>query len=784
MPPLLSDPLPLLAARSIAALVLADVLPGYLLVSLLGLGRSRWERFVMAAVLGGAVSASVYWISLASDTPSVYVILLAAFDLAALWLLRRERPTPSPDGPPRRHLAILLLLFSALAAAYCFTTGFYFRLDREGNFLLDPAFTEDTLFHAALVEGLQHSYPPELFSFAGERAVGYHVGYHLQLAAWQRFFGIDRYDGLYRVGVLWSLALLVLSSYLFGSRILGNSSAALWATALLFGGGLGFLFWGAPGANWWSLVFMDATLVSLFLINPLLPSLPLLFVTLICLDDYLREGGGGDLIGAASGLAALFAVKQLLAAQLLAGIVLGVVLSRASGHGRGRKAAFALTLVSVPILLNVLGGFRQSNTTVTVRLLEIVRYSMETLGRGGWARAIETLERGGGIPEALPAAAAATALWFAGFLGLRLAAFPRLLRDARSREFSLRKSLAVVVLIGFPLTLAVRIAPQDAAGFTRAEALNDAFWFATFSGILLWFWTAEALDSFSAKTAKAGAVLVWTAGALAVFPATVQHFTNKSSLSSEATAFPASAIEAARACRDLSKPGEVFVEPPRRVRPSLVAYLAGRPVVHEAFVAYDYVWTSRLERDFRRHAVAQFWNSEDPAYGSWFLSEFEVRWIYDPSGVLPPDAAAPWATPVFSNDAGTVYQVRELPKIPLEPPASLPIGVRGAPFFGDGWGNPERPPRPRRLLPGMAELYVPWNEAIALELTLDLATPHAAGELTLGKAGAAVHEKQSNATLVFPASEMRRGLNRLELIWRGQEPLPVTGIALAPRFDP
>jgi hypothetical protein len=525
---------------------------------------------------------------------------------------------------------------------------------------------------------------------------------------------------------------------------------------------------------------MDATLVSLFLINPLLPSLPLLFVTLICLDDYLRDGRRGPLIGAALGLAALFAVKQLLAAQLLAGAVLAAALARIRGEGRGHRAALVLALVSVPILLNALWSAGQSNTTVTIRPLEIVRYSMETLGREGLADAIEALERGGGIPAALPAAAAATALWFVGFLGVRLAAFPRLLQDARSPELSLRKSLALFVLIGFPLTLAVRVAPRDAAGFTRAEALNDAFWFATFGGLLLWFWTSEALFSLIRRAGKAG-TLVWIAVGLAAFPVTVQHFVFKSGLASESSIVPASGVESARAARELSRPGEVFVVPPRRIRPSLPAYLAGRPVVHDPFVGYDYQWVRRAERDYRKHAVAQFWSSTDPGYGSWFLSHFHVRWIYRPQDIRTPMAGIPWAKEAFSNEAAMLYQVRKLPKIPLDPPVSLPTGVRGAAFFGEGWEKPERPPRPRQLLPGTAELYLPWNEAIALELTLDLATPHEAGELALGKASAAIGEKQSQAVLVVPAGEIRRGLNRLELTWRGREALPITRIGLARR---
>jgi hypothetical protein len=95
------------------------------------------------------------------------------------------------------------------------TTGTLFRLDGAGNLLMDRALQRDTLFHAGVVRSLTHSYPPQLLSFSGA-TLAYHTGYHLQLAAWARFFGVDVFDGLYRFGPAWSLALLILSAFLLG----------------------------------------------------------------------------------------------------------------------------------------------------------------------------------------------------------------------------------------------------------------------------------------------------------------------------------------------------------------------------------------------------------------------------------------------------------------------------------------------------------------------------------------------------------------------------------------
>jgi hypothetical protein len=501
---------------------------------------------------------------------------------------------------------------------------------------------------------------------------------------------------------------------------------------------------------------MDLAPSSLFTAGPLLPALPLFFVSLTCLDDYLREGNRRALATCAFAAAALCAVKLLLAVQWLVGAGAAAALARGPNGLRSRRGAVVLALVAAPLVIAMAGPTR---ATLGFRPFEIPRGSVEKLGRTEWV-----------------AGAAALPLSLAGFLGLRLLSGPGLLRDVAFGAGSLRQALALFALAGFPLTLLLRIDPPEAAGPAPGE--NQAIGFAGFSGIVLWFWTAEALLGISRRGRKWAALAA--AGALLALPSTVQHFARRSRLSAGAPFVPAPAVAAAGAARTLSLAGEVFVEPPGRLRPSLIAHVAGRPVVHDGYTGRLLLSVPRTDLDFRRHAVAQFWSSSDPGYGSWFLSRYGVRWIYTPRDALSPAAGARWAVPVFSNEAGTIYRVGGLDDIPLKPPADLPLGTRGAAFFGPGWGSPSSSsPRLRPLRPGTASLYVPLNEAQAFRLTLEIQAPHARGRLSLGTEQAELGDDASRMTLAIPAAEARRGLNRVDLLWDGAEPLLVKAVRLS-----
>jgi len=734
--------------RAVAALLVAHVLPGLLAVNVFSLGRSRFDRFVMAAVLGGPMAAAVYWVSLVTGRSWSYALLLAIVDLAAVAsVVLARRRAPDTARSSRREIVLLGVWATLVATTYFLTTGVLFAPDAAGNLVLDPSLQRDTLFHVGLVRSLESSYPPELLSVSGETA-RYHAGYHLQLAAWSRFFGIDPFDGVYRVGPVWSLVLLVLSTYAFGLRFHASPRRALVTAVLIFGAGLGFVFAGAPGADWWSLVFMDVALVSIFLVNPFLPALPLLFVGLSNLDDRSKGAGFGALLASSLAFAALLTTKVFLGAQILLALAIALLGARRNE----RRDGVVIGLFCLPFILATLFSAGESNTSVGVRPLEIVRYSTEKLGWENASRLLADVGSGRVDASSLVASLGLTVFWLSGFLGLRLFGAARVLVDLRGSF--VRRVAATFVAIGFPLALLVRIAPAEATGLSRVEAINDVLWLSTQSGILLWFWTTEVL----ARLPWRPSVLALLA--LTAFPSTVQHFFYHASLPPDVV--PAREVEAARAAARVSRPGDVWVEPPDRKHPSVVAYMAGRPVVYDGYVGYDYMFVPRSELDERRHALAQFWQTEDPGYAAWFLSLYDVRFIHGAEEGRVPQVATPWTEPL----APFIYSVsRDLPRLPVRAPDSIPLGLGGAAFFGSGWGPPSGSPRTREIQPGVAILYLP--------LPGD-------SDVRVAVVGSTADGRETGFEVVLPASKTRPGLNRVEVIWKGPSPLRVQGVRVRP----
>ena len=524
---------------------------------------------------------------------------------------------------------------------------------------------------------------------------------------------------------------------------------------------------------------MDAALISIFLPNPLLPTLPLLFVGLSCLSDYLNEPRPRELAAAALCLASLLAVKVFLGLQVLAGMALATLVSRGSHRSRLLRATGVVCLASAPLLLHTLIASSHGNTAVGLRPLEIVRYSMEMLG---WEQGVAALARvgdTGSLPNLsdLGVAVTATLWWIVGFFGLRMLGVSSLVRDVSRPQQAIRLPVAFMVLVGFPIALIFRVAPADAGGLSRIESINDVFWFATQSGILLWFWTGEALLGLAQKGGRGRKATVAVAGALLVFPVTLQHFVRKYSL--DVDRVPAAAVEAAERIAEVSASGEAWVDPPDRVRPSPVAYLAGRPVVHDSYVGYDYMFVSRDERDYRRHAVAQFWRTEDTGYGRWFLDRYAVKHVYATTATPLPDSLRRACELTFSNETVRLYRV--IPGVEdsslIVTPTRLPMGLAGAAFFGTGWGQPMGSPRTRRLMPGEAGLYIPVDENMELKLSLELATPHSAGEIQSEMAAVKLGSLDDGALLVIRRTDANgRGLRHFNLKWTGSQAIMVKRI--------
>jgi len=749
--------------NSIAALGFAHFLPGLFVARLLGLGRTREERLLFAAVLGGPIAALLYLAVLLTGIETLFWVPAGLLGLGALLLPARTRLRFEWPGKSLAWLGALLVL---VVVPYLATTGSLYRVDASGDLLLDRALQRDTLFHLGVVRSLETSYPPRLLSVSGE-PIGYHPGYHLQVALWARFFGIEPEDGLVRLGAVFQIALYVLTAYLLARRLTGHESTRVLSAVLVLASGFGFAFFFRPSVDWWSLTFMDWALVSIFLANPLLPALPLLFVGLALLHDYQESGARGSLAAGVGALSFLFLVKMFLGAQALAALGLAAFSTR--GERRAATSFAALALASAPLVWNTFAAAAGSNTAVGLRPLEIVRYSMEKID---WRAAVDALARVGSfaVPEAgVLLVAAASLLWLAGFLGIRLLALPIVVRDLASRSF-LPSVLAWFATIGFPLSLFLRIAPAEAQGLSRLEALNDAGWFATASGIVLWFATARALSARSPRVAVLAVLLL-------ALPATAQHFFYAASLGVDriGRARVLAAFEAER----ISSPSSVWVEPPDRVRPSLLAYFAGRASVYDSYVGYDYMFVGREEVDYRRHALSQFWSSADPAYQAWFLKRFRVDFVWREGRELP-DSSRDLFESLFESGDVELMKVRSdgvgrALTLEISTPDSIPMGGRGQTYFGSGWQRPEGSSAHRVLPPGRAKLYLPLEHAIVLELTID--SPGERGELSVN--GAAPVPEEGLGLRFDIAPRGGRGLQAIDVEWRGSSPLVVSAIRTA-----
>ncbi|HEY7818505.1 MAG TPA: hypothetical protein VIG29_09830, partial [Vicinamibacteria bacterium] len=240
-------------SNGILALGLAHFLPGLLVSKLLGLGRCTEEGLVIALVLGGPIAALLYLLVLLTGMEAVFWFSAAVCGVLLLAIRRRAGLLRGWSFPTLAWLGSLLVL---VLVPYFLTTGSLYRVDGSGELVLDRALQRDALFHLGIVRSLETSYPPRLLSLSGE-PIGYHSGFHLQLALWSRIFGIAPEDGLIRLAPAFQIALYVLSAYVLARRLFEDETARRLSTVLVLASGFGFLFFFRPSVDWWSLAFMD-----------------------------------------------------------------------------------------------------------------------------------------------------------------------------------------------------------------------------------------------------------------------------------------------------------------------------------------------------------------------------------------------------------------------------------------------------------------------------------------------------------------------------------------------
>jgi hypothetical protein len=430
-------------------------------------------------------------------------------------------------SPAIRQLSLAALILLGLVP-FAFLPWYYRCLVLMPHKLLTFVRLPDLILHLGIANELTHAMPPQVPFLAG-LPLSYHWGMDLVAAMFSNCAGIGVPDLTVRFLPTFFVTTTVLAVYCCARAWLGSHWLALLTCFLvLFGEDFSFI----PGVllgggTIWSAHFFEVpTVYSLYFINPMLPALACLFTGLFCLERYTIEGAKPWLLFAAFLFAALAQYKLFVSLHVLAALsVAGVVIFLRHRDTR-LFAVFILTgALIAPCLLNTwlknsVGGNiwvridpypYVSNAIAKMAPLWTATTSSKTaLLNGPWSFSALLLF----LVIALP-------LYLVGSLGGRSVALPAMLRECRAthRDTIHRFFLVVFVIVGFVLTMILRVTPRE-----FPSDYNNSGWFYVQSKYVVWIFAVGQIASWlRGRKPAVGAAVFLLLVALAV-PSTVQFF--------------------------------------------------------------------------------------------------------------------------------------------------------------------------------------------------------------------------------------------------------------------
>ncbi|HEX9185971.1 MAG TPA: hypothetical protein VGB87_02790, partial [Vicinamibacteria bacterium] len=575
--------------------------------------------------------------------------------VAALLLLFRLRPAaPPPDEGARGDGVAVGSLLAVAVVALAFAPFYYRNLAPAPGGGLTFYALPDLVLHLSIAQELTHCVPPTA-PFLPGASLSYHYGADLVLALFAAVPGLGIEDLAARFLPTLFFALALGASFAAARAFgLGRAGATACAFLVLFGEDFSFLpalLRGAPPGEPWAVTMLQApTVVSLFMMNPMLPALGLLFASLASLARYCQGRGRGHLVGAVVLAAGLVDVKVFAAAQLLA--ALGLAALGMLWRTRDRRllwASLALAALVLPRLLLSAAG-EGGQTQVTFGLSSFVPDAVVNLGlreTALGAAVFDLVDRGSLGPGPLLAVLAASALYLVLVFGLRTLGLPAGLRalSLRDPREAHRLVLAAFVLLGPVLALGLQVLPASA---TRGpEAYNNAVWFLVQAKYAAWVFAAERLGGWwrsGSPLRRAGLV----AGVLALaLPSTLQFM--RLQFAAGPPALDRHLVEVAAYLRAHEAPGLVVVAP-EAVGGPLISLAPVRSPLEDALFPH---FRGRVPGVKER--LDAFWDAWD--YGTPIEGPLRALGRVDLVVARPRRTVPEGAREVFRNDALAVYRV-------------------------------------------------------------------------------------------------------------------------------
>ncbi len=600
-------------------------------------GDEYFRRLFLSLGLGTALMPILYTILRRISVPEL--LYPSGFGFLILWSIltigdiRKERihflalGKEIPSVIFLFAFIFLLLHFSHFTSVVLLKDGYSFSVDR---------FT-DTAFHLGIINNLKNFYPP-LFPYAsGYDFSHYHLNMHLEIEMFNRVFSLDTLKLAFFYFPLLYFCLLVFIPYVFiREHLAGSRLIALLTGILLFGSDLSFIpgmLGMLPKDYPWTIVF-NTTIWSLFTLNGYLPSLFVLFLSLVYLKEYHEKGSLRSLfIFALLGYAA-YGFKSsmgphIMGAALLAGIASTVIL-------RDVNRSIPLCLVSLSSLLVMAVDIVMLRGGAGSNIIRFAPYNglllaLDKLGLTEIPRLF--------YPLLVP-------FYIASTLGIRAIGLFLIKETQKKTTFGTVVAFLIIFAIsGLFLYELLYIGPPS-------MDLNDAAWFSAQSLMGAWL----LLPFYLSRMRHNGKKIFFTA-VLAILlsaPATVQYLLLRSDRNY--LAFDSNATQVVKYL-DATPPGSVVLHPLDFDSPSLASQLAGRSTVITVFRGFVTNVTGVEEGGIRVREVRDFFSSSSPIDRSMVLRKYGVDYVYAPKTYTSLLEKEPMLKQVLMNNEYVIYKV-------------------------------------------------------------------------------------------------------------------------------
>jgi hypothetical protein len=587
-------------------LVLALVwVPGAVILDLTRVRVRPLDDVALSLTAGTAAAAAAYWLTARLGLRDLFLVwpVLALAAASVGWRRQRERLLAFRDAFHRKTTLVPIALVLLSLVPYTFLPLFYSNLRPLPDGGLTFYNLPDLVLHASLSGELTRTIPPGWPYLAG-----YPATYHYAMDLIPAVFGaggLSVLDGCVRFVPTLLTTSTVLCLYAIGRDWLGSPGGAAAATVLAFFGEdfswiPGFLH--GQGVPWATAYFGMPTIVSLYMLNPMLPALGVLAAVLLCLRHFMRGEAGGWLPLGASLVLALAEYKVFAAMHLLAALGIAAVVVFWRDRDRRLLAFVALSgLMLVPTALALSAGGMATRVQILLRSWPYVPGSLVRVGLwdAPWLAPLRAAAEG---VFDLPGFAQYLFVGVLGYvlavMGVRSIALVTVLRALR--EDALRMALALFVLLGPLLTLTCSIVVP---GLPPTEQYNNAVWFFVQAKYMAWLFAVEVLRRWGSTLAAPARTLLWASALGMALASGAQYFAYQLAVRQQLTLTPA-LMEVVRTLEAKVRPGEVVWAPEHVTQPvvsltpahglslDIFPYIVRKPrTIAETRAAQERFWT-------------------------------------------------------------------------------------------------------------------------------------------------------------------------------------------------